>query len=104
VGLNLVQVQLYELWADVKHEGQALWVWVVIDPQARLILVLSLSDRTQRAAYQVVHELKARLALVCISVFSTDGLKAYFYALTSHFGKGLVVEGKKNPIWVLPDD
>ena len=104
IGLNLVQVQLDELWADIKHEGQALWVWVALDAKTKLIPVLSLSDRTQQAAYQVVHELKARLAPGCIPVFTTDGLKAYFYALTSHFGKWLTVEGKKSPLWVLLDD
>jgi len=51
-------------------------------------------------AYQVVHELKGRLAVGCVPVFSTDGLKHYFYALTAHFGQWLPQEGKK-PVWVV---
>jgi len=37
-------------------------------------------------------------------VFSTDGLKHYFYALTAHFGKWETVGGKKKPVWVLLSD
>lgn len=33
-------------------------------------------------------------------MFSTDGLKHYFYALTAHFGKWQAAEGEK-PVWVL---
>jgi hypothetical protein len=51
-------------------------------------------------AYWVVHELKGRLVAGCVPVFSTDGLKHYFYALTAHFGKWEVADGKK-PVWVL---
>jgi hypothetical protein len=36
-------------------------------------------------------------------VFSTDGLKNYFYALTAHFGTREILDGKK-PIWVLLHD
>ena len=56
--------------------------------------------RSQDMAYRVVHELKGRLRSGCIPVFSTDGLKHYFYALTAHFGLWESLTGKK-PIWVL---
>ena len=36
-------------------------------------------------------------------MFSTDGLRHYFYALTSHFGKWQREEGKK-PVWVMVSD
>jgi hypothetical protein len=38
-----------------------------------------------------------------VPVFSTDGLKNYFYALTAHFGMWERIDGKK-PIWVLLHD
>jgi hypothetical protein len=59
--------------------------------------------RTQEAAYQVVHELRGRLRLGSVPVFSTDGLKNYFYPLTAHFGMWERLDGKK-PIWVLLHD
>lgn len=56
--------------------------------------------RSQAMAYAVVHALKGRLSIGGVPVFSTDGLKHYFYALTAHFGKWEAAEGKK-PVWVL---
>jgi IS1 family transposase len=104
VELELVHVQLDELWAEVKHNGQELWVWVASDAQTKLIPVIQLGGRTQAVAYSVVHELNHRLRAGCIPVFSTDGLKHYFYALTSHFGMWQQVEGEKKPVWVLLND
>ena len=99
-GLNPVHVQLDELWANTKNEGQALWVWVVTDAQTKLIPVLQVGGRTQDMAYRVVHELKHRLRPGCVPVFSSDGLKHYFYALTAHFGRWERPEGKKR-VWTL---
>jgi hypothetical protein len=51
-------------------------------------------------AYRVVHELKGKLKAECVPVFSTDGLKHYYYALTAHFGSWANQGGKK-PVCVL---
>ena len=100
VELELIHVQLDELWADVKHSQQEMWLWVASDAQTKLIPVLQVGGRTQEMAYGVVHELKSRLKVGCVPVFSTDGLKNYYYALTAHFGKWEWI-GKKKPVWVL---
>jgi len=34
-----------------------------------------------------VHDLKLRLAEDCIPAFTSDGLRAYFFAITAHFGE-----------------
>src|SRR5258708_12076844 len=99
--LDLVHVQLDELWANLKQTGQDVWVWVACDASTKLIPVLQLGGRTEAQAYSVVHELKARLKPGCVPVFSSDGLKHYFYALTAHFGQWVEVEGQKKPIWSL---
>jgi len=53
-------------------------------------------------AYSVVHELKSRLTEAgCVPIFSSDGLKHYFYALTAHFGEWVVVEGEKKLVWLI---
>jgi hypothetical protein len=78
-------------------------VWVVSDATTKIIPVIQVGGRTQEAAYQVVHELKGRLRSGCMPVFSTNGLKNYFYALTAHFGMWERVDGKK-PMWVLLQD
>ena len=102
-GLELVHLQLDELWAGVKDAGQEIWVWTVCDAKTKLIPVIQLGPRTQTMAYAVVHELIARLKKGCVPVFSSDGLKNYYYALTAHYGEWVQVEGQNKPIWmVLP--
>jgi IS1 family transposase len=100
VELDLIHVQLDELWTNVKYGSQDLWLWVASDVKTKLVAVLQIGGRTQEMAYGVVHELRGRLCSGCVPVFSTDGLKHYFYALTAHFGKWERLEGKK-PGWVL---
>ncbi|MDD5371005.1 MAG: hypothetical protein PHQ40_18145 [Anaerolineaceae bacterium] len=101
--LELIHVQLDELWANVKHAGQDMWVWVASDVTTKIIPVIQVGGRTQEMAYQVVHELKGRLRAGCVPVFSTDGLKHYFYSLTAHFGKWEPLAGRKL-VWVLLND
>jgi hypothetical protein len=48
----------------------------------------------------VVHKLRGRLKAGWVPVFSTDGLKHYYYVLTAHYGKWEREDGKK-PVWVL---
>jgi len=104
VELELIHVQLDELWGDVKKKsGQELWVWTASDAATKILAVMQVGGRTQEMAYGVVHELKWRLKAGCVPVFSTDGLRHYFYALTSHFGKWQREEGKK-PVWVMVSD
>ena len=85
--LELIHVQLDELWANMKRSNQDMWVWVVSDATTKIVPVIQVGGRTQEMAYKIVHELKGRLRAGCVPVFSTDGLKNYFYALTAHFGR-----------------
>jgi transposase-like protein len=100
VELELIHVQLDELWGNVKKSGQELWLWTASDAATKILVVMQVGGRTQEMAYSVVHELKKRLKAGCVPVFSTDGLRHFFYALTSHFGKWADQGGKK-PVWVL---
>jgi hypothetical protein len=76
---------------------------MVSDATTKIVPVIQVGGRTQELAYHVVHELKGRLRAGCIPVFSTDGLKHYFYALAAHFGSWETAEGKKS-VWVLLSD
>jgi len=103
VELEPVHVQLDELWANVKDRGQDMWLWIASDAKTKIIPVMQVGARNQEMAYSVVHELKRRLATGVVPVFSTDGLKHYFYALTAHFGKW-ESSNEKRPVWVLLND
>ena len=52
-------------------------------------------------AYSVLHELKSRLQAGCVPIFSSDGLKHYYYALTAHYGEWVVREGEKKAVWLV---
>lgn len=99
--LILAHIQLDELWTNVKQAEQAVWVWTVCEAKSKIIPVIQLGGRTQDMAYSVVHELKMRLKAGCVPIFSSDGLKHYFYTLTAHFGEWKVVEGEKKPVWLI---
>lgn len=86
--LELIHVQLDELWGNVKNGSQGMWLWVAQDVKTKLIPVVQVGGRSQEMVFSVVHELKRRLAAGCVPVLSTDGLKHYYYALTAHFGNG----------------
>jgi hypothetical protein len=58
-----------------------LFIWVALDAQL------------------FVHELWQRLAPGAPPVFTTDGLRLYFYALTAHFGHWVPTPGKRWPVW-----
>jgi len=91
--VKLVHVQLDELWANLRDRGQDMWLWIANNAKAKIIPVMQVGARNQEMAYSEVHELKGRLAVGCVPVFSTDGLKPYFYALTAHFGKWETADG-----------
>ena len=71
----------------MKEKEQAVWVWTVCEAKTKIIPVIQQGARTQDMAYSVVYELKTRMKADCVPVFSSDGLKHYFYGLTAHFGE-----------------
>ena len=93
--LDLIHVQLDELWANVKPSSQDMWVWTACDVATKIIPVIQVGGRTQEMAFHVVPELKGRLRPGCVPVFNTDGLRHYFFAVTAHFGRWEMTEGKK---------
>jgi IS1 family transposase len=64
-----------------------LWLWVALDPLTKLVPALHLGPRTQASAHALIHALAARLRPGCVPLFTSDGLRLYYYALTAHFGQ-----------------
>ena len=101
--LQLAHLQMDELRTHLRARAHVLWLWVVLDPLTKLIPVLHLGARTQAAAHGVVHDLRQRLAPGCLTVFTSDGLNLYFYALSAHFGQWVRGVGQRAHQWhVLP--
>jgi IS1 family transposase len=95
------QVQLDELFAllsAVKEgevsEAEAIerlerspqWVWVAMDPESKLLLVIDVGDRTLAMAQRFVHHVVQLLAPDCAPLFLTDGFREYLTALLTHYG------------------
>jgi IS1 family transposase len=93
--LMLPHLQLDELRTRLRNHTQVLWLWVAIDPLTKCIPVLLLGPRTHRIAHLLIHHVREQLAPGCLSIFTSDGLNAYFYALTAHFGYWLKEAGSK---------
>lgn len=51
------------------------------------LLFVHLGGRKNEDAYQFVHDLKLRMAEDCIPAITSDGLRAYFFAITARFGE-----------------
>lgn len=49
--VELVHVQMDELWANVKRGSQDMWLWVATDVKTKLIPVLQVGGRNQETAF-----------------------------------------------------
>jgi IS1 family transposase/transposase-like protein len=97
--LHLPHVQLDELRTRLRRQGAALWLWLAVDACSKTIPVLHLGARTQTAAHTLVHDLRHRLAPGCLPVFTSDGLRHYYGALTAHFGRWAAGGGRRRRQW-----
>jgi IS1 family transposase len=97
--LRLRHIQLDELCAKTRQGADALWVWLAVDARTKIIAVLKVGPRTQPVAHAVAHALVKVLAPDCLPVFTSDGLKLYFYALTAHFGSWAEAVGRQTHQW-----
>ncbi len=94
-------VQLDELVGNLRGQAERVFIWVAIEAQTKIVPVLHLGRRTNADAQRVVHELWQRLAKKCLPIFTTDGLRAYYNALTSRFGHWVQQVGKRFPSWAV---
>ena len=76
-----------------------MWLWVATEAKSKLIPVIELGPRTLDMAMGVVHALVGTMRPGCLPIFTTDGLKLYFYALTAHFGQWKKSDEMKKPVW-----
>jgi IS1 family transposase len=91
--LQLDYLQMDELYVNVRREEGKHWLWAVIDPRTKIIPSIHIGSRKTTDAMAFVHDLTMRLAPDCVPLFTTDGLRQYFWALTAHFGQWV----KKKP-------
>src|SRR6266487_6926637 len=109
--LHLEQLQLDELYAvlrDLKggaiNDDEAIkrlerspyWVWTVMDPQNKLLVVVDVGSRTLAMAQRVVHQVTQVLAPDGVPLLLTDGLKDYATALLTHFGYWMQPERRQD--------
>src|SRR5687768_961698 len=99
--LRVRQVQMDELFALLSavrdgeiRETEAIerlerppqGVWVALDPESKLVLVIDVGNRT--LAQRVVHQVAQVLAPDCVPLFLTDGFREYLTALLTHYEQG----------------
>jgi len=98
-GLTLALVQMDELCVRMRGLTHFRWLWLAIDPVSKAIPALHLGGRRAEDAQALVHEVKHRLAPECVPAFTSDGLQAYFYALTAHFGHWHTPPDRRSAQW-----
>jgi hypothetical protein len=104
-GLEFQHIQLDELWANGRQKSREVWVWTTMDVTTKIVPVIRLGPRTLAMAYAVVHELRHRMETGHpLPVFTTDGLRLYFYALTAHFGHWITPAGSRQRAWQIAAD
>lgn len=79
-------LQLDELTTRVKAHNERVWLWTAVAAQSKVLLVIHLGGRKKQDAQTFVHLVKEKLVEDCMPVFTSDGLRMYFYALTAHYG------------------
>jgi IS1 family transposase len=99
--LHLQHVQLDEPKTRLRQRVQEVWLWVAIDVTTKVIAAVELGARTQVSAHRLIHGMKQVLAENCLPIFTSDGLKMYFYALTAHFGYWCPQEGRRKQLWIV---
>ena len=87
VNLQAAYLQLDELYAPAAGNKRKSWLWVAIEPVSKLIPAVYVGARQTEDGQRFVHRLKQHLAPGCVPAVTSDGLRAYFYALTGHFGE-----------------
>jgi IS1 family transposase len=92
-------LQLDELVTKLRGMKDRLYIWVALDAHTKIIPAIRVGERKREDAMGFVHELWQRLAPGAPPVFTTDGLRLYFYALTAHFGQWVPQAGKRRPVW-----
>jgi len=100
--VHLEQLQLDELYAVLRAlkageisddeamkrlERSPSWVWTVMDPTSKLLVVVEVGSRTLAMAQRVVHQVTRVLAPGCVPLFLTDGFQEYRTAILAHFGQ-----------------
>jgi len=100
--LRFHHLQLDELYLRLRNNPDGKWLWAAMDAATKTIPVITFGSRKLEMAYDLLHRLKPMLAEGDLPVFTTDGLKHYFYAITAHFGRW-VADGKRKVWQVFPD-
>jgi transposase-like protein/IS1 family transposase len=98
-GLVVVHIQVDELVTRVRRWAKRAWVWTAQDAQSKAWLAWLVGGRAQADAHRLVHRVKQVLAIDCVPVFTSDGLRQYFYALTAHFGQWIEQDGRRKAVW-----
>ena len=93
-------LQLDELVANIRGDEERTFVWTAIDARTKIIPQVHVGRRMMTDAYAFVHALIKRLQPGHVPLFSSDGLRHYYSALTAHFGFWCAPgPRKRKPTW-----
>lgn len=84
--LETGHVQLDELVTKVRNQAERVFVWTAVEAKSKLIIAISIGERTIANACLLIHQVSIALARGWLPVFASDGLNHYHYGITAHYG------------------
>ena len=82
----MVHIQLDELVTKVRRWAKRAWVWTAQDAQSQSVVGLVCGRTHPGGCPPDGASGDTGAGQGCVPVFTSDGLRQYFYALTAHFG------------------
>lgn len=86
IGINILFLQMDELWSYIKNKGHQLWCFVALESQTKFWIAFELGSRTTHTANRLVSQMKrlGRWSSDTILRVTTDKLSAYKNALQTY--------------------
>ncbi len=72
--LEAGHVQLDELVTKVRNRVERVFVWTAVEARSKLIIAISIGERTIANACLLIHQVTMALSPGCLPVFASDGL------------------------------
>ncbi len=73
--LQVIGLQLDEMWSFVQNKKQKAWIWVVFEPESRQVLAFHIGGRGQESMQALWQKIPKRMRKYCY--FETDDWEAY---------------------------
>ena len=80
--IQVIGLQLDEMWSFVQCKEQKAWIWVVFEPESRQVIAFYIGDRSKVSMKELWQKIPLKMRQYCY--FETDDWEAYRCVLPDH--------------------